>query len=167
MIVVCSLSASRQQVARYAPGRVVSILSPSSAFPHFESISEGQHLKLSFNDVAVSTAGLKAPESNDMMKLLNFFRTWEKRQPLLIHCWAGVSRSTAAAYIASCLLNPSEDEDVLAQNLRQASPSATPNPLLIALADQALGRHGRMINAISAIGRGANAFEGGPFSLTV
>jgi predicted protein tyrosine phosphatase len=167
MIVVCSLAASRQQVVRHQPSHVVSILSPDSAFPEFQSVQNEQHLKLSFNDIGISTTGLKAPESQDMERLLRFIQSWDQKQPMLIHCWAGVSRSTAAAYIATCLLKPEWHEDSLAKGLRAASASATPNPLLVALADHALTREGRMVSAISAIGRGENAFEGGPFTLTV
>jgi predicted protein tyrosine phosphatase len=167
MIVVCSLRASHEQVVRAKASHVISILSPDSEFPDFPSIVGQQHLKLSFNDVGIATTGLKAPESHDMMKLLHFIRAWDRARPLLIHCWAGVSRSTAAAYIATCLLKPHQNEEELASLLRKASPSATPNPMLIALADQALGREGRMRKAISDIGRGADAFEGGPFSLLV
>ncbi len=167
MIIVCSLRAAHEQVIANAASRVISILSPETAFPAFPSVQGDQHLKLSFNDVAVATVGLAAPASHDMQALLGFIRAWDRTSPLLIHCWAGVSRSTAAAYIATCLLNPKRDEAELAAALRAASPSATPNPLLVMLADQALGREGRMRQAIANIGRGANAFEGGPFRLEI
>jgi predicted protein tyrosine phosphatase len=167
MIVVCSLRAAHEQVARTGTQNVISILSPETEFPNFESVQGDRHLRLSFNDVAFATAGLAAPENHDMQKLLSFIRNWDQLKPLLIHCWAGVSRSTAAAYIATCMLQPKRDEAELALALREASPSATPNPLLIALADQALGRDGRMRRAIADIGRGSDAFEGGPFSLSL
>ena len=167
MIVVCSLRAAHEQVARNKASHVISILSPESEFPQFHTVTGSNHLKLSFNDIAVATHGLMAPESHDMQKLLGFTRTWDRERPLLIHCWAGVSRSTAAAYIATCVLQPKCDEHTLAQDLRLASPSATPNPMLITLADQALAREGRMRQAIAGIGRGADAFEGGPFTLRV
>jgi predicted protein tyrosine phosphatase len=41
-----------------------------------------------------------------------------------------------------------------AQALRDAAPHAHPNARIIALADQLLGRHGRLIAARSAIGPG-------------
>lgn len=85
--------------------------------------------------------------------------------PLVFHCWAGISRSTAAAYIAACALAPERDEANLALALRQASPSATPNARFVALADDILGRRGRMVDAIRGIGRGAEAMEGTPFML--
>jgi predicted protein tyrosine phosphatase len=167
MIVVCSLRAAHEQVARNQASHVISILSPESEFPQFDTVKGDQHLKLSFNDIAISTAGLAAPQSHDLQRLLGFIRGWDQQYPMLIHCWAGVSRSTAAAYIATCLLKPKLDEEELATELRLASPSATPNPMLIALADQALSRDGRMKRAIANIGRGADAFEGGPFTLKV
>ncbi len=49
--------------------------------------------------------------------------------------------------------------------MRAASPTATPNGRLVALADMALGRKGRMTGAIAAIGRGEECFEGTPFTL--
>jgi len=85
--------------------------------------------------------------------------------PLLIHCYAGISRSTAGAYIIASALNPTLDESELARTVRSLSPSATPNIRLVALADEILDRQGRMVSAIRAIGRGADAFEGEVFSL--
>ena len=64
---------------------------------------------------------------------------WDRAAPLLIHCFAGVSRSTAAAFIAACALSPRRDEGEIARALRAASPTATPNARLVALADATLG----------------------------
>jgi predicted protein tyrosine phosphatase len=167
MIVVCSLRAAPEQVVQAKAAKAISILSPGSEFPQFDTVQGSDHLCLSFNDIAAASPGLTAPKSLDMQKLLLFIRSWDRAQPLLIHCWAGVSRSTAAAYIATCMLQPNRDEAELALQLRDASPSATPNTMLVALADEALGREGRMRRAIDSIGRGADAFEGGPFWLNL
>jgi predicted protein tyrosine phosphatase len=82
----------------------------------------------------------------------------------VVHCYAGVSRSTAAAYVTVCTLNPGRSEASIAQALRRASPTATPNIRIVALADDMLGRNGRMVDAIAAIGPGALA-EARPFRL--
>jgi predicted protein tyrosine phosphatase len=76
-----------------------------------------------------------------------------------------VSRSTASAFIAACALNPKRDEHEIAQALRAASPTATPNARFVALADDRLQRNGRMSAAIQSIGRGADCFEAEPFTL--
>ena len=78
-----------------------------------------------------------------------------------------LSRSTAAAFITVCALNPGRSEDAVAAALRQASPTATPNARLVAIADAMLGRDGRMVDAIARIGRGRDCFEGIPFALDV
>jgi predicted protein tyrosine phosphatase len=76
-----------------------------------------------------------------------------------------ISRSTAGAYVAACALNPRRDEWTIARELRRASATATPNSRLVALADRMLGRDGRMVAAIDAIGRGEIAYEADPFRL--
>jgi predicted protein tyrosine phosphatase len=167
MIIVCSLRAAEEQVNVNGATAAISILSPDSAHPEFGSIQGDRHLRLTFHDVATATPGLSAPGVHDMQKLLSFIRTWDRAAPLLIHCWAGISRSTAAGYIATCFLQPERDEVELAWELRKASASATPNPMLVKLGDEALGRDGRMRRAIANIGRGADAFEGSPFKLDV
>ena len=82
------------------------------------------------------------PAAEHMEQLLAFVRAWERESPLVLHCWAGISRSTAAAYIAACALAPERDEAAIALALREASPSATPNARFVALADDILGPAG-------------------------
>jgi predicted protein tyrosine phosphatase len=82
---------------------------------------------------------------------------------MVIHCWAGISRSTASAFMAACALNPHRDEATIARQIRAASPSAYPNRLIVTLADRALGRGGRMVRALDAMGPGDMTVEGRPF----
>jgi predicted protein tyrosine phosphatase len=105
------------------------------------------------------------PCESHVCDLIRFAREWDRQAPLLIHCWAGISRSTAAAFISLCALNPAGTEHDLAWVLRRASPTAYPNRLLVALADEALARNGRMVTAVEDIGRGRVAEEAEVFSL--
>ncbi len=68
----------------------------------------------------------------------------------------GISRSTASAFILACARTPAGKEAAVSYALRAASPCATPNRLMVALADDVLGRKGRLVQAIRAIGRGAD-----------
>ena len=165
MIIVCGLQAVQNQVDTHGVGRVVSLLGPDTAHQNFKGIDANQHLKLTFHDVVEMMEGFSAPQAVDAQKLVEFIGGWDRKQPMLIHCWAGISRSTASAYTALCMLRPKADEEELALELRAASPSATPNRLIISLVDDILGRKGRMSRAIEKIGRGENAFEGKPFIL--
>jgi predicted protein tyrosine phosphatase len=165
MIVVSSLREAQEQIARHGASHVVSILGPETPHRSFEGIDDGKHLKLTFHDIVLTAEGMLAPQTSHLDTLVSFYRTWEREAPMLIHCWAGVSRSTAAAYIAKCMFEPKRDEHEIAWELREASPSATPNARMIAMADELLGREGRMQRAIAEIGRGEDAFEGTPFIL--
>jgi predicted protein tyrosine phosphatase len=79
---------------------------------------------------------------------------------LLVHCWAGISRSTAAAYILLCeKLGPGSEFEV-ARALRERAPHASPNRLIVQLGDEVMGRNGRMVSAIESIGRGTILAEG-------
>jgi predicted protein tyrosine phosphatase len=167
MIVVTSLRECQTQLQAHGAARAISILSPETPHPTFSGLREGQHLRLAFHDVVSDGAGLTGPSLRDAERLVDFIRKWDRSSPMLIHCWAGISRSTASAYAAMCLLRPGEDERDLAFELREASPSATPNRLIVSQVDQLLGRGGRMVEAVSAIGRGADAFEGRPFVVKV
>ncbi len=167
MIIVCSLREAQNQISQHGARRAITILAPGTELPRFDGVTADDHLRLTFHDIAGASPGLEPPQTRDMVALLTFLRKWDKQQPMIIHCWAGISRSTAAGYIATCLFRPHADEFELAEELREASPSATPNAMLVALADEALGRDGRMRQAIQSIGRGEDAFEGTPFKLKI
>jgi predicted protein tyrosine phosphatase len=163
MIVVCGLRHAQEQIELHDARSVISILSPDMVHQDFSGPK--RHLKLSFNDINAAVLGLVAAQSRDAEQLLRFIEDWDKTSPLLIHCWAGISRSTASAFAALCMLQPNVSELDHAQMLRRASPSATPNRMITTMVDELLGRKGRMLKAIEAIGRGADAFEGVPFVL--
>ncbi|WP_343313957.1 tyrosine phosphatase family protein [Brucella sp. BE17] len=164
-IVVSPLSQLAQQIEKHRPSHVVTLT--SGAVPLLPEGFEAHRLNLIFNDIVEPHDNLIMPDTNHVRQLFDFARLWDKQAPLLIHCYAGISRSTAAAYIVANALGPDQDEMALAQQLRALSPSATPNIRLVALADTILERNGRMERAIRTIGRGADAYEGECFSLPV
>jgi predicted protein tyrosine phosphatase len=165
MLIVCPLKQVQAMIDRHGARHVVSMLAPETPHPEPVGIRPGRHLRLSFHDIAEPREGHQPPSAGDIDSLIGFLSDWDRQHPMVIHCWAGISRSTAAAYTALCLFRPDTDESELALELRQASPSATPNRLIVALADAAMERNGRMVRAVEAIGRGAEAFEGQPFTL--
>jgi predicted protein tyrosine phosphatase len=165
MIWVCPLSKVDATVSSTRADRLLSLLAPGTAMTRPAVIAEANHLLLSLHDITEPQEGMTPPAEAHMRTLLDFARGWNQARPLVINCYAGISRSTASAYIIAAALQPSRDERELAETLRRASPSATPNIRLVALADALLDRKGRMVEAVQSIGRGADAFEGVPFSL--
>lgn len=167
MIIVCPLHAAPALVLSSQASHAISLLSPESNWPEFPSLERDRHLRLSLHDITALSPGLVPPGANDAKRLVDFIRGWDASSPMLIHCWAGISRSTASAFTAMCMMRPQEDEMKLAQELRDASPSATPNSLLVSHVDAILGRNGRMLEAVKSIGRGQDAYEGTPFQLKI
>jgi predicted protein tyrosine phosphatase len=129
------------------------------------SIAEANHLWLRLHDISTPLDGYIVPGEEHVAELLNFVRGWDRRAPLVVHCYMGISRSTASAFATVCALNPHRAEDSIARALRGASPTATPNIRIVSLADRLLGRNGRMIAAIENIGRGIMTTEAEPFRL--
>ena len=114
MIIVCPLNSVQPLVDEHGVGHVVSLLGPDTPHRNFAGIARERHLKLTFHDIVEEVDGFTAPRLGDAEKLLGFLKSWDRGQPMLIHCWAGISRSTAAAYTAMCLFKPRADEEELA-----------------------------------------------------
>ena len=166
-IEVCALSRIEEVAQAIGARSMVTLINDASSVQRPQAIAPERHLKLSMADIVEPLEGHLLPEESHVAQLLDFVRAWDRAQPLLIHCYAGVSRSTAGAFIAFCALKPEACEHELAQTIRALSPTATPNLQLVAVADDLLGRGGRMSAAVEAIGRGADCFEGVPFALAL
>lgn len=164
---VTPLSRLHETVEAAGASHVVTLINISTQVQRPSSIPEDRHLFIGVSDIVQATDGHILPGQDHVERLLGFVQRWDMQKPMVIHCWAGISRSTAAAFITLCALRPDRDEAALARTLRERAPSATPNAKLVAVADTLLGRGGRMSEAVAAIGRGADAFEGTPFRLEV
>ncbi len=164
-ICVCSLSKLPAMTERLGASHVITLIREHEAIPTPAGIDVGNHLRVGINDIVTPGDGLIHPATEHVEAVLGFVRLWPRSSPIIIHCWAGISRSTAAAFITQCALDPDADPSALAWALRAASPTATPNRLMVALADDLLGARGRMVKAIAAIGAGNAAMEGEPFLL--
>ena len=128
-------------------------------------IAPENHLILGLDDIADPAEGQTLPADEHVERLLAFAQSWDRKAPMVVHCFAGISRSTAAAFVTACALNPGRDEMQIARAIRDASPTAMPNTRIVAIADRMLGRDGRMVHAVGSLGRGVEAMEGHPFRL--
>lgn len=165
MIHVCSLPRVHETVTATGASHLVTLLRDTTRLTRPACIVADNHLILSLDDIVDAMEGQVAPGDEHVARLVEFVSGWDRAAPMVVHCFAGISRSTASAYVAACALNPARDEMQIAQALRRASPTATPNARIVALADRLLKRKGRMVRAVEAIGPGSFAAEGTPFRL--
>lgn len=163
-LIVAPLHEVPALIMRHRPSHLISLASPGHIDPPLTN-PPPLRLDLRFNDIAEPREGLTPPSEKDVAALLAFAESWDGTRPLLIHCWAGISRSTAAAYVIACAESAPGREQDWAERLRLAAPTATPNPLIVALADRLLKRDGAMSHAVAAIGRGVETAWGAPFEL--
>lgn len=164
---VCPLSQVDATVRDSGARTLLTLINHATPVPRPAAVAADHHYFIAVSDIVAAQDGHILPAAEHVEKVLAVARDWDKAAPLVIHCWAGVSRSTAAAYIIACALSDAGREMELARALRERSPTATPNALMISVADALLGRDGRMVAAVAEIGRGRECMEGVPFALEI
>lgn len=156
-ILITPYAALADSVRRHRPSHVLTVMSdPFVETP--KGIEPGRHLRISVADIVEPAGDDVVPSSDHIADILAFGMDWDRKRPFLVHCWAGISRSTAAAYILLCDIHGPGYEEEIASALRMRAPHANPNRLMIRHADALLQRKRRMIEAVEAMG-GAHPFN--------
>ena len=167
MIHVCSLARLHATVDETGARHIVTLLRLTDRVERPSHIAPQNHLVLAVDDIAAPMDGYTAPGQEHVEQLIAFVGQWDRSAPLVVHCYAGISRSTAAAFTAACALNPQRDEQQIAWQIRRASRTAQPNARIVSIADRLLKRGGRMVRAVETIGPAEAAAEGHPFRLDI
>jgi predicted protein tyrosine phosphatase len=165
MIHVCSLARLHHMVAQTRASHMVTLLRLIDRVERPHSIVPANHLVLGMDDISMPMDGYTHPAEEHVHDLIGFVQRWDRGAPLVMHCYAGISRSTAGAFISACALNPGRDEALIARAIRKSSATAMPNIMLVSHADRILKRDGRMIEAVMSLGPGRPSDEGEPFRL--
>jgi predicted protein tyrosine phosphatase len=135
---------------------VLSILDPDWPDPPaFAAFPPHHRLALRFNDIIDPRPDQLAPASADVARLLAFGREPDLTagSHLLIHCHAGVSRSTAAAALILAQARPDRAAGEVLEAVAQLRPRAWPNLRILEFGDALLGRNGELVAAVVAIYR--------------
>jgi predicted protein tyrosine phosphatase len=167
MIHVCSLARLYATIDETGARHIVTLLRLTDRVQRPDHILAENHLILAVDDITAPADGYTAPAEDHVKRLINFAGSWDRAAPMVVHCFAGISRSTAAAFVTACALNPKRDEMEIAQAIRGASRTAQPNARIVSIADRLLNREGRMVRAVETIGPGDAALEGTPFRLDI
>jgi HEAT repeat protein len=134
---------------------LISIGTPGTPLPvGFDSVPHRLRLEFSDIDEPVSEPDMIMPSPGDVLKIVEFASLVARKDgDVLVHCHAGVSRSTAAALTVWAVLlgaeESSQELDVRAMsNVLAATPLARPNRWLVELADEILGREGKLVEIV-------------------
>ena len=152
-VYICNLAEMPRHAATLAATHLISIITPSEMPDTPAGIHPDNHLQVGCHDIIEPYSDAVHPEESHVTAVIDFARSWDRKAPLLVHCWAGVSRSTATALTVACI-HARASELEIARRLRAASPHAHPNKLIIEIADRLLDRNGALIAAVDAIGFG-------------
>jgi predicted protein tyrosine phosphatase len=135
---------------------VLSILDPAYPEPpEFEDYAPHRRLALRFHDIIEPMPGRYAPSRDDVIRLLEFGRELSDADAchLLVHCHAGVSRSTAATALILAQAHPARPARDVLDAVSQIRPRAWPNLRILEYGDELLGRRGELVTAVAAIYR--------------
>lgn len=165
MLHVCSLAHLPGTVQATRASHVITVMADVDRVLRPPSILQDNHLVISMDDITEEAEGFTAPALDHVERVLNFGRRWDRAAPMVIHCYAGISRSTASAFAVACALNPNRSESQIARQIRNVSACAHPNRLIVSHADRLLGRGGRMLRALDEMGPGNLTVEGRPFRI--
>lgn len=164
MIYITSLAKLDHTITQVRPARVVSLMvreRVEEAVRMPPEIGRDRHMVLSINDITEHMPGLQAPERHHVSALLSFVTAWhaaykrgDELGGIVFHCHMGISRSSAAAFTTLCALSPAGREKAIAKDMRRRGAHLQPNYLFVQLADEILGRKGRMVDAIDTMGYG-------------
>src|SRR5580704_3335914 len=152
VLTICGLDELADHNAR-GVSHVLSILDPGWPEPEaFWAFDPHMRTTLHFHDAIEPAPGIILPRREDVEAILNFGRdVGDDLRHLLIHCHAGISRSTAAMTMILAQAFPNESEDAIADRLVNIRPQAWPNSRMIGFADEVLGREGRLSAAVAGI----------------
>ena len=135
---------------------VLSILDPSWPVPDaFDNFGAHEKLELRFHDVIEPQPSSVMPGPDDVSRLLAFGRGID-REPaahLLVHCHAGISRSSAALALLMAQAAPAASGAVIFAEILRIRPKIWPNLRILEFGDAALGRNGALVDAAKAIYR--------------
>jgi predicted protein tyrosine phosphatase len=135
---------------------VLSILDPELPDPPaFAEFAPHHRLALRFHDIIDAEPNHLMPAREDVARLLAFGRGLHEPagSHLLVHCHAGVSRSTASAALILAQAHPERPAAAALEAVSRMRPRAWPNLRILELGDDLLGRNGEIVAAAAAVYR--------------
>jgi predicted protein tyrosine phosphatase len=167
LIVVSSLWQIDDAIRDFNIRHVISLNDPNSVPPPIPDIPKSNRLCVEFHDVTEEMPHRITPTIEDIETIISFGRgVLDGGDPVLIHCVAGVSRSTAAGLIVAANCSTKEPDE-LVKLLRNKAPYCQPNTLMIRLGDNSMALNGELISAVGSMDDPDQKATPEPFVLNV
>lgn len=163
-IIVAPLSHVEAVTLAENPAYILSVIGADYMPATPKGYDPARHIKLAMHDIVEKEFDMVPPARQDAARIIEIALEWDRTAPLLVHCWAGVSRSGAAALMTMAALNPGREMEA-AQLMRARSSWAWPNPLLVEHADDLLSCQGRLIAAAASLSPANLGAQGEPYRL--
>jgi predicted protein tyrosine phosphatase len=137
---------------------VLSILDPDHPVPAaFGAFGEHEKRELRFHDIVEETPGRVLPQPEDVEAILALGQSLQSESAetrhLLVHCHAGISRSTAAMVLILAQALPERSAEDVIRMVHGIREKAWPNLRLMEMGDAMLGRGGTLLAATHALHR--------------
>jgi predicted protein tyrosine phosphatase len=167
MIIVSSMWKLDMALTQFKAQHVISINDPGSNPPALPSIKQKNRINLQFHDVIENTQSVTPVSAAQIEEIVSFGKTViDGGSPVLIHCTAGVSRSTAAGLVLAASFEVMEIA-VIVKLLREKAPYSQPNSLIVQLGDNYLELDGQLVSAVGSLKEPNSAMVPEPFVLNV
>jgi predicted protein tyrosine phosphatase len=153
-IYITGYALARQHAAAVDPAYIISLMDPGSPCEIAAGTSLRDHIRIFIHDVIEEVqigVPCVVPGREHVARVVDFAQAWDGRGALLIHCAAGVSRSTAAGLILLAARHPGREREI-ALTMRRRAPWISPNRRMVQLADELLGRNGALLAARDSMG---------------
>jgi predicted protein tyrosine phosphatase len=150
---VCSRQHVAKTTSKVGATHVLSLLDPGVR-PFLHPRTDRKNWRLFLFEDCINETETNAPTKDTVENIL----AWGKGLPadaiVLVHCEAGVSRSTAAALALMVQERGREKIDECLDLLLERRPEACPNPLITKWADEILGCDGHLHAAAEEVASG-------------
>ena len=143
---------------RTGASHVLSVLDPDHPVPEaFGAIGAPRKLGVRLHDVLDDPPGLLLPQPEHVGRVLALGRDLlaepKATAHLLVHCHAGISRSTACMALILAQALPGQPAAAVLERVHELREKAWPNLRLMEIGDAMLGRRGTLVEATHALHR--------------
>jgi predicted protein tyrosine phosphatase len=164
-LILCSYWTAREIAPELNPAYLMSLMDAGSHYSIPTGSALREHLRIDCHDILTDEIQYPppyvVPTAEHVREIIAAANRWDRDKSVLIHCLAGVSRSSAAALVFLAARNPGREREI-ALRLRHDGPWLSPNPLIVKLGDHLLGTDGRLFRAARAMGEATMRSVVGP-----